>query len=472
MVGVSLPGKGSRSSEDEGSYTPHLEDLDVLDITPPAGFARPDLTSFARLDGLGLAVVGQRLEPDRAVLACIVAEPDQWCRRCGCEGAAGDTVVRRLAHEPLGWRPTTLEVTVRRYRCGECGHVWRQDTKLAAEPRAKLSRRGLRWALEGIVVQHLTVARVAEGLGVAWDTANSAVLAEGRRVLIDDDKRLEGVRVVGVDEHVWRHTRRGDKYVTVIIDLTPVRDSTGPARLLDMVEGRSKQTFKNWLAEQEQAWRDGVEVVAMDGFTGFKTAAVEELPDVATVMDPFHVVRLAGDALDECRRRVQQAIHGHRGRKGDPLYSARRTLSTGADLLTDKQKDRLAALFAEDVHGDAHVEVEATWGIYQRMIAAYRHEDRRRGRELMVDLIESISTGVPKALVEVIKLGRTLTKRATDVLAYFDRPGTSNGPTEAINGRLEHLRGSALGFRNLTNYIERALLETGGFRPQLHPRFG
>ena len=49
-------------------------------------------------------------------------------------------------------------------------------------------------------------------------------------------------------------------------------------------------------------------------------------------------------------------------------------------------------------------------------------------------------------------------------------PHTSNGPTEAINGRLEHLRGSALGFRNLTNYITRALLETGGFRPQLHPQ--
>ena len=61
-------------------------------------------------------------------------------------------MVRRLAHEPLGWRPTTLEVTVRRYRCTGCGHVWRQDTTQAAEPRAKLSRRGLRWALEGIVV--------------------------------------------------------------------------------------------------------------------------------------------------------------------------------------------------------------------------------------------------------------------------------------------------------------------------------
>ena len=58
-------------------------------------------------------------------------------------------MIRRLAHEPFGWRPTTLLVTVRRYRCTGCGHVWRQDTSQAAEPRAKLSRRGLRWALEG-----------------------------------------------------------------------------------------------------------------------------------------------------------------------------------------------------------------------------------------------------------------------------------------------------------------------------------
>ncbi|HRE02447.1 MAG TPA: ISL3 family transposase, partial [Ilumatobacteraceae bacterium] len=287
----------------------------------------------------------------------------------------------------------------------------------------------------------LTVARVAAGLGVAWDTANNAVLAEGKRLLINDPTRFEGVKVIGVDEHVWRHTRRGDKYVTVIIDLTPVRDGAGPARLLDMVEGRSKAAFKTWLADRPQAWRDGIEVVAMDGFTGFKTAATEELPDVVTVMDPFHVTRLAGEALDECRRRVQQAIHGHRGMTGDPLYAARRTLCTGADLLTDRQVDRLTTLFADD----AHVEVEATWGIYQRMIAAYRHPDRRRGRELMVNLIDSISAGVPTALVEITKLGRTLTKRAQDVLAYFDRPGTSNGPTEAINGRLEHLRGSALG---------------------------
>ena len=90
----------------------------------------------------------------------------------------------------------------------------------------------------------------------------------------------------------------------------------------------------------------------------------------------------------------------------------------------------------------------------------------------MQAVIDSLREGVPTVLVEACKLGRTLTRRADDVLAYFDRPRTSNGPTEAINGRLEHLRGSALGFRNLTNYIARSLLEAGGFRPHLHPRLG
>ena len=220
------------------------------------------------------------------------------------------------------------------------------------------------------------------------------------------------------------------------IDLTPIRDDTGPARLLAMVEGRSKQAFKTWLAARPKAWRDAVEVVAMDGFTGFKTAATEELPDATPVLDPFHVVRLAGDALDQCRRRIQQDLHGHRGRAADPLYRARRMLHTGVDLLAPRQKTRLAALFA----GDDHVEVETTWGIYQKMIAAYREPDKAKGKTLMQAVIDAIGSGVPGVLIEVITLGRTLKKRAADILAYFDRPGTSNGPTEALNGRLEHLR--------------------------------
>ena len=61
------------------------------------------------------------------------------------------------------------------------------------------------------------------GLRVVGQPSSDAVLAEGRRVLIEDPHRFDRVRVIGVDEHCWRHTRRGDKYVTVIIDLTSIR---------------------------------------------------------------------------------------------------------------------------------------------------------------------------------------------------------------------------------------------------------
>lgn len=154
------------------------------------------------------------------------------------------------------------------------------------------------------------------------------------------------------------------------------------------------------------------------------------------------------------------------GRTGDPLYRARRILHTGVDLLADRQHQRLEDLFTDD----DHVQVEATWGIYQRIIAAYREPDKTKGKTMMRAVIDSIACGVPPALTEIRRLGRTLKQRTGDILAFYDRPGTSNGPTEAINRRLEHRRGSALGFRNLTNYITRSLLETGGFRPQLHPR--
>ena len=90
-----------------------------------------------------------------------------------------------------------------------------------------------------------------------------------------------------------------------------------------------------------------------------------------------------------------------------------------------------------------------------------------QGQRLAAHLIESL----PRCPIpEMARLGRTLRKWKDALDAYFDHPHTSNGPTEAINGRLEHLRGSALGFRNLTHYITRALLETGGFKPQLHPQ--
>ena len=156
-----------------------------------ATFDRPDLSAFTRLDGLGLEVTGQRIEADHAVLACRITGEDQWCRRCGCQGISRDTVVRRLAHEPYGWHPTILHVRVRRYRRQTCAHAWRQDMSQAADPRAKLSRAAVRWALMGVVVHHVTVTRIAQALGVSKKHRQHRC-PDRRRVLTD--QRPDSVR--------------------------------------------------------------------------------------------------------------------------------------------------------------------------------------------------------------------------------------------------------------------------------------
>ncbi len=142
-------------------------------------------------------------------------------------------------------------------------------------------------------------------------------------------------------------------------------------------------------------------------------------------MDPFHVVSLAGDKLDQCRRSIQRAITGRRGRAGDRLYRARRTPLTGAGLLTDAQTERLETLFADD----RHAAVQASWGVYQGLIQAYRAEEAVLGKYLTQQLIDSLRQAIPDGLEEIQTLARTLISRSQDVLAYFDRPRTSNGPT-------------------------------------------
>ena len=178
----------------------------------------------------------------------------------------------------------------------------------------------------------------------------------------------------------------------------------------------------------------------------------------------MHVVHLAAEKLTLCRQRVQQDTTGHRGRAGDPLYRIRRTLLTRLDLLTETQTARLRSVFAA---ADAHIAVQVTHSVYQRLIDAYACPRRRDGKIAMYKLLRSIRTAVPKCLPELAQLGRSLWKRHREICAYFDI-GASNGPVEAVNGRLEHLRGIALGFRNLNNYILRSLIHSGRLHDQIN----
>jgi transposase len=208
------------------------------------------------------------------------------------------------------------------------------------------------------------------------------------------------------------------------------------------VAGRSATALATWLAAQPASFTQSVEVIAMDRFAGYKTAAAAVVPDAVTVMDPFHVVALAGAKLDLIRQRVQQQTLGRRGHTGDPLYGIRRIARTRIQLLSSRQHRRLTSV----LDADEHLAVKVAHLIYQKIIAAYADPNRRTGKRAMAAIIDSIRRSVPAGLEEIARLGRTLWRRRHDILAFFGHHA-SNGPTEAINGRLEALRRNALGFR-------------------------
>ncbi|WP_407060780.1 transposase [Brevibacterium aurantiacum] len=89
-----------------------------------------------------------------------------------------------------------------------------------------------------------------------------------------------------------------------------------------------------------------------------------------------------------------------------------------------------------------YTEFEVTWGVYQDIVNAYRNDDKGEGQRLLQAVIDALSSGLPTGFVELKRLGRTFKRRAADVLAFFTRPGTSNGPTESVECRVRHSRAS------------------------------
>jgi len=266
------------------------------------------------------------------------------------------------------------------------------------------------------------------------------------------------VKTLGVDEHIWRPSRIGvDRAVTIMVDLS--RDQAGclHARLLDAVVGRSGTVYKAWLKAQPGEFVDGVETAALDPFRGYANAIRDCLPDAVAVLDAFHVVRLGTQVVDEVRRRVQQETLGRRGHKHDPLYKIRGLLRHGVEHLTESQQAKLSRCLDA---GDPQDEVNVTWQCYQQLRSIY-HASPTKGRAIAQKVLDSFhSCPIP----EVARLGRTLRAWRTQVLAYFDTSGVSNGGTEAINLIIEKVRRLAHGFRDFDHYRLRIMLAADGRR--------
>ena len=413
--------------------------------------------------GLHLVAVTQRASV--LVLEAESCDPVSGCPGCGVIATGHGRVAVEIIDAPWAGRPVRIRWRKRRWICHErtCPVVsfLEQDPRICAV-RARLSTRAIRWAIGQLRYEAATIQGLARQLGTTWNTLWTQiqpVLAQAA----GDPSRFEDVRVIGVDEHIWHHRdprRRGPKELTGMVDLT--RCSHPTARLLDLVPGRSGKAYRDWLNARGETFRSGIEIATLDPFQGYKNAIDDQLEDAVCVLDAFHIVKLAAAAVDDVRRRIQQETLGHRGRAGDPLYGIRHVLRAGRERLTPRQQARLSAAFA--AHPD-HVAVEVAYQCAQDLRDVFHQPTPVQGRRLAEQLIEKLP-GCP--VPEIARLGKTLRRWRTALLAYFDTGGASNGGTEAINGIIELGRRIARGFRNFEHYRLRMLLITGGLDASPH----
>ncbi len=145
---------------------------------------------------------------------------------------------------------------------------------------------------------------VARQLGTAWTTVWGSI-----RPILEaaaaEESRFVGVTTLGVDEHIVHHVspvKRGPKELTGMVDLTRDKDGRTRARLLDLVPGRSGTVYADWLKARGDTFRNRVQVVTLDPFRGYKNAIDDQLADATAVLDAFHVVKLATQAVDAAPR--------------------------------------------------------------------------------------------------------------------------------------------------------------------------
>lgn len=418
----------------------------------------------------GLHVVGvQRDDAGLRVEVESVRPEVMGCPACGVITHAHGRQKVELIDAPCFTAPVKLWWRKRRWLCPEpmppVTSFIEQDPDIA-RPRALLTTQATSWAIRQMRRENASVQGMARQLGCTWKTLWRAVKPI-LEAAAGNEKRFAGLTSPGVDEHIWHHVStkpvdqggRGPKEFTGMLDLTRDKNGRVRARLLDLVPGRSGEAYTSWLRDRGDTFRKGVEIATLDPFHGYRCAIDDQLDDAIAVLDAFHVVKLGTAAVDEVRRRVQQDIHGHRGRRDDPLYRIRNLLRAGKEHLTDPQKTRLKTAFTTD---DQHVEVEVAWHCAQQLRSVYHQPSHADGRRVAKKILSSFpSCPIP----EIARHGQTLNRWRNAFLGYFTTDRTNNGGTEAINGLTELHRRIARGSRNPDNYHLRMLLTGNGLRP-------
>ncbi len=401
--------------------------------------------------GMDEFVVGAQLDVDGEVWLCVETTADTVaCEGCGTRAVGHGRREVRVRDLPAGDRPVVLVWRKRIWRCTDVDcdmATWSEDTDAIAA-RAALTERARAEICRRVGADGHSVAQVARAFGVGWHTAMAAVRDHGRP-RVDHLSRLRRPSAIGLDETSFlaATATHPTLLVTGFVDLDR-------HRLIDVVPGRSAAAVSDWLAAKPEPWLAGIATAVIDPYAGYARGLAEGLPRARLVVDHFHAVRLANQALDEVRRRVQQSSLGHRGRKADPLYRARRRLLVGHERLSETGWDRLVALLSL---GDPEGEVGAAYLAKEQLREVYATDDPVEARRRLSSFYDYCSAS---DVGELERLARTVRRWETPIVAWHIT-GLTNGPTEAVNLLVKKIKRVGHGFRNFDNYRLRLLLHCG-----------
>ena len=402
---------------------------------------------WARLLSLQRAVVEDVWIGDEGEI--VVAARPGWrerdrcgvCRRRSPGFDLGDGR-RRWRALDLGTTLAFLEADAPRVTCRRHGVV------VCAVPWARHNARFTR-AFEdqaAWLAVNTSKSAVAELMRIAWRTVGSIcerVCDEAQREV----DLLDGLRRIGIDEISHR---KGQRYLTVVVD-----HDTG--RLVWAAAGRDRKTVEAFFDALGETRCKQIELVSCDMAGWIAGPVADRLPDAVRCVDPFHVVMLATDALDEVRREVwNDARRAGELAAAKDLKGARFALWKNPENLTDRQAAKLSSIQKTNA----------------RLYRAYLLKEQLRqiyrlSADAAVKLLDEwIAWARRCRLPSFVKLARTITAQRAGIVAAIGH-GLSNARVEAINTQIRMITRRAYGFHSASALIALAMLSLAGLCPPL-----
>jgi transposase len=396
-------------------------------------------TAFNRMLRLpGASVIGVSFSAEGVIVTVRLRRRRRVCSGCGQVGrlAIHDRRVKRWRHLNLGASRCIIECELRRLWCRDCG-----GPRLEPVPWARAGS-GYTRDFEDLVAflaQQMAKTPIARLLHIAWDTVGRIVA----RVVADhlDQTRLDGLVAVGVDEISYR---KGQRYLTCVADHE--RGAIIWAR-----PGRNAATLQAFFDELGER-KGSIRAVSIDMSAGYENAIKQTVPDAEICFDPFHVVKLANEAVNEIRRVEWNARGKSKTPEGKWIKGARWALLKAPERLTERQQTTLAAVQA------ANRPLYRAYLLKEELRALYHLDDRAAASEHLRAWLAWASRSKLKPFV---KLARTIRRYRDGILAAI-RLGLSNARLEGLNSKVRLISHRSFGFHGPDPLIALIYLCAGG----------